>query len=278
MADELDPQGQEAAASEAALLAANEQQQQAQQTEQQEPGGGGGQQQAVEQQQEEPKPAAHGNKGKTPWYMERINEETNAKRRLQEQLDAEKREKEDLRALLERAQSAPKKDGEEITPIIPPASAPKPVPREQYESDVRAGVAAIKFADDTQAVLSAGTKDFTNFKESLQILAAVGATDDEFIQNLLDVDKANAHKLLDNLAKDPDRTRELVNMNPNQRIAALTRLSVAQQTTKPANVSKAPPPKQGIDPVAGNDGDELRDDLSDATWSRNFDKKHRKTA
>src|ERR1700728_4289870 len=46
----------------------------------------------------------HGNKGKTPWYMQRLSEEANRRQQVETQLEQERREKNEARAMLERLQ------------------------------------------------------------------------------------------------------------------------------------------------------------------------------
>jgi hypothetical protein len=54
--------------------------------------------------EEKPEPAAsdHGNKGKTPWYMGRINEETNRRNAEAARAAAAEAERDNYRAMLER--------------------------------------------------------------------------------------------------------------------------------------------------------------------------------
>lgn len=212
----------------------------------------------------EPAPAPeHGNKGKVPWYMQRINEETNKRAAIETELAQTKREKAEALALLERA---PPTDGQ-----------PRPVPRvdaPDFDSAVDAAAAAkILFKDSTDVRL-AGQKEFADFGDSLAILTAVGATSDDFVGDVIDTDKDTAHKMFDYLAKNPERAAQLVNMPSRRRVAELTRISMSEinkpapvaAAAKPAGVSKVPAPKPVLEAAGGVDEVD-EDKMTDAQWS-----------
>ena len=215
----------------------------------------------------QPEPAhEHGNKGKVPWYMQRIHEETN-KRIAAETLTAqERREKLEALALLERQPA----DGKPA-PTAPRKDEP------DFETAVEARAAQKLLLKDSTDVRLAGQKEFTDFNDSLAILTAVGATSDEFVGDVIDTDKDTAHKLFDFLAKNPERAAQLVNMPSRRRVAELTRISMSEiakpvaakeatPAAKPAPVSKVPAPKPVLEAVgAVEEVDE--DKMSDAHWS-----------
>src|ERR1700761_988032 len=60
--------------------------------------------------EDQPEPKPHHLKGKTPWYMERINEETNKRRAIEERLAEKEREAENASQMLERLQAGDKTD------------------------------------------------------------------------------------------------------------------------------------------------------------------------
>lgn len=224
----------------------------------------------------------HGNKGKTPWYMDRIHKETNAKNAEREARLAAERRATDAEALAQRLANP---DGDPARPAVRQ-------PAQQSEQDIEQLVeqrANLKRLDeDANDILSAGNTEFADFTNSRQILYALGATSNEFIADLIAVDKTNAHKILDKLAKDPEKTATLVSMDPRRRTAELTRLSMAEGA-KPAAaaapaapaipISKAPKPAAPLAPAAGAPETEgLGDDVDDATFSKNWDKKFLKRA
>jgi len=225
--------------------------------------------------QPETEPKPHHLKGKTPWYMERINEETNKRRAIEEQLTQKNREAEEARALLERLQNGDK----------PPTNVRTETPQDE-EAKIEARAALKLLQRDSSTVRNAGIRAYPDFSDSLKMLTSVGATSDEFVQDLIDTDMTNAHKMIDFLAKDPDRALELVNMSSKRRVAELTRISMSE-LNKPAPVvapkaaiSKVPAPKPVIDAVSDDSGetDLTNDKLDDRTWSRLWDKKYNKRA
>lgn len=217
----------------------------------------------------------HGNKGKTPWYMERISSETDRRRQAEEQLAQKAREAEEARSMLERLQNGDK-----------PVS---PVRTETVQDDdarVEARAALKLLQRDSAEVRTAGVREYADFGDSLKVLTSVGATSDDFVQDLIDTDKPNAHKMIDFLAKDPDRALELVNMSSKRRVAELTRIAMTE-FNKPAAaappapapkvaVSRVPPPKPVLDAVSDDLGavDLSNDKLDDATWSKLWNKKY----
>jgi hypothetical protein len=215
---------------------------------------------------------------KTPWYMERINEETNKRRALEERAAEAERRAQEAQSLLERMQS-----GDKTTP------QPQKTEQTDIQSLVKAEAARQRLYEDSTAVRAQGLREFSDFNDSLQVLSALGVTNDDFVQDVLAVDKVNAHKIFDALAKDPERAISLVGMDVRRRTAELTRISdkmsepakpAAQAVTpKPAPVSKAPAPKPVLDPASdGEDNDLTNDKMSDAEWSAKWDAKYRKRA
>jgi hypothetical protein len=202
----------------------------------------------------------HGNKGKTPWYMERINEETNAKRALEAELARVKAEKEALAAAAD-----------------PTLAAPTAKAAPDFQTAVRQEAEKIRFTEDCNAIAAAGNAEFHDFGQTLGILNAVGVTNDDFLMDIIATDKANAPKIMRALAEDPTRAKQLVNMNSRQRVAELVRMSIPASTTtataKAANqISKAPAPRAGIAAVAQRDEGGLSDNISDEEWDRRYEK------
>jgi hypothetical protein len=227
----------------------------------------------------EPEPAPepekpHGNKGKTPWYMERINEETNQKRLLQQQLDQERREKAEAKALLERLQGGDKEQ--------PRARSEEP----DIDALVDARAEQKLFNQDCNVVAERGQLEIPDFNEKLATLRSIGVVNDDFLKDIFAVDKGAAHKILDRLAQEPERANLMVRMDSRRRIAELTRMNLMTETTKPAPVaakpavSKVPPPKPVIDALSDDLGDMnlANDKLDDQTFSKLWNKKYLKRA
>ncbi len=201
-------------------------------------------------------------------------------------MDAQ-REANEYKALLERLQAKPDADG-----VTRPA-APAQRQNGYTQADVHAEAQALVFHQDTTAVMNAGVAEFTDFKNALGVLNAVGATDDTVVYDLLGVDKANAHKILHFLAQDEniETAASIASMDSRGRIAALTRIS-DKMTAKPAApaaetpapkpskaISGAPKPKPLLDGISGADeGEEFDDKVSDEQWGKNWDKRFKKRA
>lgn len=228
----------------------------------------------------DPEKPAHGNKGKSPWFLDRIAEETGKRQ-------ATERELADTRALLASLQAAQPPD-----PAKPaPRAAPEPA------NDVLGQAEKIVLYRDTADVRRVGDGAFPDFNDSLRVLSAVGALSDDFCADLFAVDKANAHVILDKLAKDPEHAARLAGMDTRRRTAELTRMSMTAQApaaepkpadpkpapvvpAKPAakSVSRAPNPPPPVEPSASKTVDWRQDDASDAEFDRGFNEMMEKRA
>lgn len=215
----------------------------------------------------------HGNKGKTPWYMERINEETNKRREIETQLEQARRERTEAQALAERLQGGDKE--------APRARTDEP----DIEALVEARASQKLFNQDCNDVAALGQASIPDFNQKLADLRSVGVVSDDFLKDIFAVDKANAHKILDNLAQDLERANMMTRMDSRKRIAELTRMNMAE-AVKPAapivrsGVSKVPAPKPIVEAVTDGSGemDLANDKLDNDTWSKLWDKKYKKRA
>lgn len=201
-------------------------------------------------------------KRKNPWFLKRISAEAEA-RRLAEA------ERDNFKAIAERLQAG--KD----TTLTPAPNTP------DFQTAVQQKAAEILFENDRQALVAAGRKEFgaEAFNGIAAVLGAAGAASVDFIQDVMAVDKPNAHKILANLAQDPERAASLAEMTPRQRTAELTRISMAStaQTTAPKvpatpakQVSKAPAPPPPVEPSATKVVPWYSDEASDADFDKGF--------
>lgn len=232
----------------------------------------------------DPPPAAdppaepHGNSGKSPWYMKRISEEGERARREADRAAAAERRAEAAEALAARLSAAGGTD-----PAIPPAQARTAPVGEDRQAEIRAEAQKQRFFEDTVDVRNHGMTEFgPAFGETLNILGALGATSDEFIADVLAVDKAGAHKMLKKIAEDPERAVALTGMNSRQRIAELTRMTMAEAktaitettpaatTAAPKTVSKAPPPAPPVTATSTKTVDWRSDAASDKEFDDGF--------
>lgn len=212
---------------------------------------------------------------KNPWYLKRIADEAEA-RRVAEQRAT------DAEALAARLQA-----GKELPAGDPPRATPQQ-PNQDFNAAVRSEAQRIRLSEDSSAVRDAGMREFgNNFGQSLSILTAVGATSDDMVLDLIAVDKANAHKILANLAKDPEKAASLVGMDSRRRIAELTRMADAivapkseTQAPKAAapgkQVSRAPAPPPPVDPSSSKTVDWRSDEASEEEFQRGWEAENAK--
>lgn len=221
-------------------------------------------------------PTTHGNKGKTPWFLQRISEESAKARAADERAAKFEREAVDARALAERLQAGDKPDQ-------------RPAPRGTSEVDpalVRAEAQRQRLYEDTLDIRNAGMGAFQDFNQTLGVLNAIGATSDDFVADVIAAsDKASAHVIFDKLAKDPEKAASLVGMDSRRRTAELTRMSMTAApaadakpaAAKPAapakSVSKAPAPPPPVDPSASKTIDGYSDEATDEQFTEKFNKR-----
>lgn len=225
----------------------------------------------------EPKP--HGNKGKKPWYLERISEESSEKARERDaRLAAEERARnaEDLVKRLQRG-------GADPAPTTEPRGAEVDVEaRAQQIADERLSRNTIS------GVVSAGVSAFDDWDSKTEMLAAVGAATPAFVLDVASVDPQNAHKILHQLADNPDKAARLAKMDSRARTIELVRMSMAlsgETKTEPAaapppakTVSRAPPPPPPVDPGTKKTVPWWDDSVSDADFARGWDENARNRA
>lgn len=214
----------------------------------------------VENPAEQP-PKEHGNKGKTPWYMDRINEETNKRQELAEQLAQERREKLEAQAIAERLQG-----GDKIAPTK--VDAPQDI-----EALIEARAEQKLFNNDCNLVAQRGQSEIPGFNDKLGLLRSIGVVNDDFLKDIFAVDKDAAHTILETLSQDPEKASLMVKMDSRRRISELTRMTMAPvekpaavAAPKPAAVSKVPAPKPVVDASNGM-ADKAEDEMTDAEWS-----------
>ena len=179
-----------------------------------------------------------------------------AKRDLEAENARIRREAADARALAERLQ----RGNGPADPAIAPAPTPAPS-QDQYQADVNRAAEMQRVMEDTVAIRNAGMIKFPDFQQTLNTLTALGVTSNlDIVMDILAVDRANAHVILDSLAKDPEKAASIAQMTPRSRIAELTRMTtvttaapapkaVAQPAAPaPKTVSRAPAPAPAVEP------------------------------
>lgn len=203
-------------------------------------------------------------KRKNPWFLKRISAEAEA-RRLAEQRAS------DAEAMLERLQAGKDKD-----PVPPPA--------QDIDRLVNTRAAALRLTDDRNALVQAGQSKFgtSEFNQAAEIAAACGCVSDDFVADVLAVDRSKAHEIYMMLASEPDRATQIAQMDSRRRIAELTRMTMASPATTAApapaakapvsakQVSKAPAPPPPVEPSASKTVPWYSDEASDAEFDKGF--------
>ncbi len=216
----------------------------------------------------EPAERQHGNKGKTPWYLNRISEESEARRQ------AEARAQE-LQAMLERKSADP--------------AAPPPARADDATIETRARQIAQETinGEKIRNVISAGVSKFPDWDQRAATLGAAGAASPDFVLDVVSVDPANAHLILHQLADDPQKAAHLAKMDTRARTIELVKMSMAANQSAPApaadpkpapapkTVSKAPPPPPPVDPGASQTVDWRSDKASDEDFSKGWEARMR---
>ena len=219
------------------------------------------------------------------WALTRISKEANERRAAEDRAVAAERRANEAEALAARLAGQGAKDGSGLPPVAPPvAQADK-----QRQAEIRAEAQNQRFYEDTVEVRNRGmAANGQAFTEALNVLGALGFTSsNEAVADVIAAaGKDNAHQMLIDLAKDPEKAVALTNMTPRQRIAELTRMSIAKpveqaapapQPAAPKTVSKAPAPAPAVQTSATKVKDAYSDDMDDdeftACWKERMEKR-----
>jgi hypothetical protein len=218
------------------------------------------------------------------WAMDRIAEETEAKRLAREELARERAEKKALADLVEHLKrgnggAAAAADGTAAAATVDTAAArvtaPAAVDPKRYEADVLSAAERLRFNDDCNTIFQAGTSEFKDFPDAVETLNKANVMQDDFLMDVLAADRANAHKVIHELAQNPEKAIQLARMPSRQRLAELVRMTTAAKPA-PKRETAAPPPIKGkVEAVASLDEGDLSDTISDDEWSARFDKKYK---
>lgn len=220
---------------------------------------------------------------KTPWFLTRISEESEKARRANERAEEHARQLREAQEIIARLQR-----GETQSDPAPRTQEQfrQPPQTDNRQDEINKAAARQIFLQDTVDVRNRGLAQYgAQFNEALNILNAVGATSDDFVSDVLAVDKAKAHEIFAEIAKDPERAAMLSGMNSRQRIAELTRMTMAnpppqnqQREAAPAQrsaVSKAPPPAPQIQTTETKVKDWRADDASEEEFQRGWEARMR---
>lgn len=224
---------------------------------------------------EDPKP--HGNKGRKPWYLDRISEESEARRQAEERAR-------NAEALLERSRTAPAAD---------PSATTQPPAHDETAIETRARQIAQETlnGEKIRGVVQSAVAKFDDWDTRAATLHAAGAASPDFVLDVVSVDPQNAHVILHALADDPQKAARLAKMDTRTRTIELVKMSMAAsgntapapaEPPKPApapkTVSRAPAPPPPIEPAASQTIDWRSDKASDAEFSKGWEENARKRA
>jgi hypothetical protein len=227
----------------------------------------------------------HGNKGAKPWFLQRISEESEARRQTEAQLEQEREARRNAETLLQRLQKGNGTDPATTTTTHPPADESAIETRARQIAEERVN------GEKIISVIQSGISKFNDWDDKMGVLSAVGAATPAFALDVHSVDPQNAHTILYQLAGDPEKAARLAKMDPRTRTIELVKMSMALQgeanpnpaTAKPATparqVSKAPPPPPPVEPGAAQQVDWRTDPkISDAEWSKQWEANARERA
>jgi hypothetical protein len=195
---------------------------------------------------------------KTPWFVERIA-------RQREEIARERQQREELNARLKALeQQYQGQDPNQPQQQRMPSQA-------ELQQMVHAEAARIAEANAFQAKLqsfdSAGRKEFPDFVDRCNTVASLGAAENPiFMQAVTSMD--DGHKVVAQLAENPQKAIEILSLPPVAMAVALARYANNAPAPKPPPVSTAPKPVKPISGAAKVDPDLSK--ASDSEWYRNW--------
>ncbi len=223
-----------------------------------------------------PAPAQQPARAETPkWALDRIGEETSRRQAAERELAEAQRRAADLEEITRRLQAGqqPPANGQ-----TPPATQPNPAGLDQ--NAVNAAAARMLFEQRAVAIDATGTQTYgPQWAEAVNALRAYGVDPLALAGEIMEIDGAETHKILFDLAQDGAKAFALSKMSPQKRIADITRTVIMSQQPAPAPksalISQAPAPRPAMAPQAPApavdattpDGDAK---MSDAQWNEWF--------
>ncbi len=194
---------------------------------------------------------------KPPWFVERLA-------RQREELAQVRQEKQEYLSRLQayEQQQQQRQDPDHQQQQRMPSQA-------ELQQYVRAEAARMAEQREMQLKLSsfdnAGRSAYPDFVDRCNTLASLGAAENPiFMQTITAMD--DGHKVVAQLAENPQKAIEILSLPPISMAVALARF--AHQAPRPPPVSKAPSPVRPIHGQAHVDPDASK--MSDAEWFRKF--------
>jgi len=124
------------------------------------------------------------------------------------------------------------------------------------------------------------------WNDTVSALTAFGVNTPDFIVDVIDIDPANAHQIMHDIAQDGERAVALASMSKARRIAEITKMTMAaergpdgkfvpKEPTKapepPKKVSQAPPPPPPVTPTATKEVDWRADNSTEDEFQKGFE-------
>lgn len=189
-----------------------------------------------------------------PWYLNRIHEEAEKRRRAEAELAAFK------------AQQGGQPDGS-TTPTQPPHDL-----RAAVEAEVRNRELQTK----AQAAYKAGKEQFPDYDQAVSSLAALGdgVANPDFLETVFDLE--NAPAVLHALGSDPNKAAEILQMKPARMGRELEKLAAQLKSApkQPAAPAKTAPV---ISPVGNSSSATKRmEDWGPAEWDKHYKEQRRR--
>lgn len=182
-------------------------------------------------------------------FQRRVGEETSKRQAVERRATEAEARAAEYQAIIERMQAGQADPAADQTRTVAPRAVPAQQP--DLEEAVRRVVDQRETSRSISDVVQRGVSEFTEaqWNEKSAILASLGAASPEFVQDVIAVDSANAHRIIFALAEDPGKAADLASMPLRQRTAELTRMSMTEQaktTTPAAGTAPAAPVKTAI--------------------------------
>lgn len=161
----------------------------------------------------------------------------------------------------------------------PPEGSPAPaqpsptVTPDEVQRQARAIVEQERVQARTQSLIDAGVKELgqNEWNEKTTIVANLGATENPAFMRAI-VTVPNGHKVVAQLADNPDSLPALLRMDPVEMAAELGRIGAELTPPKPRRVSQAPAPGAPVGGRAVPEPSLYDPNLSMKEWSKLYDK------
>lgn len=190
------------------------------------------------------KPEGKATPKEKPWFQKRFDKMTAEKLELQEKAEQLTQQNADLIEKMGRGEKLTRDEQKSLD--------------QRVEERANEKIHAQKFNTRCDSIFDEGVKDYPDFKESIDNLRVLGATDVKnnpgFLNAVIELD--SAHKVLHHLGKNPEITEKIMAMAPAKMAIELARVEASLTKPKEKPVSKVPEP---IKPLGANNAKKAPD-------------------